>query len=96
MKSYYVYIMSSLSKRLYVGVTSNLLGRVWQHKQKKIDGFTKRYNITKLVWYEETNDVYAALEYERKIKKWRREKKIILIEKKNYGWLDLSENWYDF
>lgn len=88
--------MSSLSKRLYVGVTSNLLGRVWQHKQKKIDGFTKRYNITKLVWYEETNDVYAALEYERKIKKWRREKKIILIEKKNYGWLDLSENWYDF
>ena len=88
--------MSSLSKRLYVGVTSNLLGRVWQHKQKKIDGLTKRYNITKLVWYEETNDVYAALEYERKIKKWRREKKIILIEKKNYGWLDLSENWYDF
>ncbi len=94
MKSYYVYILSSLSRRLYVGVTSDLEGRAWQHKNRIGSQFTSKYNINRLVWYEETNDVWTALEYEKKIKKWRREKKIKLIEEFNSGWLDLSENWY--
>ncbi len=94
MKSYYVYILSSLSRRLYVGVTSDLEGRVWQHKNQIGSKFTSKYNINRLVWYEDTNDVWTALEYEKKIKKWRREKKIKLIEEFNSGWLDLSENWY--
>ena len=94
MKSYYFYILSSLSRRLYVGVTSDLEGRAWQHKNRIGSQFTSKYNINRLVWYEETNDVWTALEYEKKIKKWRREKKIKLIEEFNSGWLDLSENWY--
>ncbi len=94
-KTYYVYIMASLSRRLYTGVTSDLEGRVWQHKSKTIDGFTKRYNITRLVFFEETNDIYTALEYEKRIKGWRREKKIYLIEEQNKGWLDLAEQWFE-
>ncbi|NQU27839.1 MAG: GIY-YIG nuclease family protein [Candidatus Marinimicrobia bacterium] len=94
MKLYYVYIMSSLSRRLYIGITSDLEGRVWQHKNRIGSQFTSKYNINRLVWYEETNDVWTALEYEKKMKKWRREKKINLIEEFNSGWLDLSENWY--
>ncbi|MFQ6606869.1 MAG: GIY-YIG nuclease family protein [Fidelibacterota bacterium] len=94
-KTYYVYLLASLSRRLYTGMTSDLVGRVWQHKRKIADGFTKRYNIDRLVWYESTNDVWAAIEWEKRIKSWRREKKIRLIEKDNPGWLDLAENWYD-
>ncbi len=60
-----------------------------------MDGFTKRYNITRLVYYDETNDVWEALEFEKRIKGWRREKKIRLIEEQNKGWLDLAEQWFD-
>jgi putative endonuclease len=94
-KTYYVYILASLSRRLYTGMTSDLMGRVWQHKNKVAGGFTKRYNINRLVWYESTNDVWVAIEWEKRIKSWRREKKIQLIEKHNPGWLDLAEGWYD-
>ena len=94
-KTYYVYIMASLNRRIYTGVTSDLESRVWQHKSKIMDGFTKRYNITRLVYYDETNDVWEALEYEKRIKGWRREKKIRLIEEQNKGWLDLAEQWFD-
>ena len=68
MKQYYVYIMTNKSKTLYIGVTDNLERRVYEHKNKLIEGFTKRYNITKLVYYEETNDVQSAIKREKQIK----------------------------
>ena len=88
-KLYCVYILASLSHVLYVGVTGDLCHRIYQHKHKLLDGFTKRYNVDRLVYYEETNDVWAAIRREKQIKKWRREKKIALIESVNTGWRDL-------
>ena len=91
---YYVYMMTNHSGTLYVGVTNDLHRRIWQHKQKLIEGFTKRYNITRLVYYEETSDVTAAIAREKQIKGWLRKKKIALIESLNPGWKDLSDGWY--
>jgi putative endonuclease len=93
MKSYYVYIMTNKSKTLYTGVTNDLIRRVYEHKHKLIPGFTQKYNITKLVYYEETSDVYSAIAREKQIKGWLREKKINLIESMNPNWVDLSLNW---
>jgi putative endonuclease len=95
MKRYYVYIMTNRSGTLYVGMTNDLQRRVWEHKQKLIEGFTKRYNITRLVYYEETPDVADAIAREKQIKGWLRRKKIALIESLNHGWKDLSDGWYD-
>ena len=78
---------------MYVGVTNNLETRVDQHKHKRIEGFTKRYNITRLVYFETTNDVLAAITREKQIKGWGRAKKIALIESMNAQWKDLSEDW---
>jgi len=94
MKQYYVYIMTNHSGTLYVGVTNDLRRRVWEHKQKLVEGFTKRYNITRLVCYEETPDANAAIVREKQIKGWLRKKKIALIESLNAGWKELSEGWY--
>ena len=94
MNQYYVYIMTNNSKTLYTGVTNNLMRRVYEHKNKMIDGFTKKYNITKLVYYEETNDVQAAIAREKQIKGWLRKKKIDLIEIMNPEWKDLSAGWF--
>ena len=94
MRTYYVYIMTNHSKTLYTGMTGDLHRRVWQHKHKLVEGFTKRYNITRLVFYEETSDVGAALAREKQIKGWLRRKKITLIESMNPEWRDLSEDWY--
>ncbi|MCX8015273.1 MAG: GIY-YIG nuclease family protein [candidate division WOR-3 bacterium] len=80
---------------LYVGVTSNLIKRVFEHKQKLIPGFTKKYNINKLVYYEETNDVTTAIAREKQIKGWLRSKKISLIKSVNPQWCDLSKGWFD-
>ena len=75
-KSYYVYILTNWNNKvMYVGITNNLERRLYEHKQKLIDGFTKKYNLNKLVYFEETNDVLVAIEREKEIKKWRREKK---------------------
>ena len=93
MKHYYVYIMTNRSRTLYTGVTNNLTRRVFEHKHHLIDGFTKKYNITKLVYYEETNDVREAIAREKQIKGWLRKKKIALIEAMNPEWEDLSEGW---
>ncbi len=93
MKQYYVYIMTNRSGTLYTGMTNDLRRRVWQHKQKLIAGFTSRYNITRLVYYEETSDVHSALAREKQIKGWLRKKKIALIESANPDWQDLSEGW---
>ena len=91
MKTYYVYILSNESKTsLYIGVTSNLIKRIEQHKGKEIDGFTKKYNINRLVYYESTNNIKAAIEREKCIKAWKREWKENLINTNNPAWEDLS------
>jgi putative endonuclease len=93
-KEYYVYIMTNKSRTLYTGVTSNLMRRVQEHKEKLIEGFTSKYNIHILVYYESTSSVYAALAREKQIKGWLRAKKIALIESENPEWKDLSFEWY--
>jgi putative endonuclease len=95
MNNYYVYIMTNNSKTLYTGMTNDLTRRVYEHKQKLTPGFTQKYNITKLVYFEETSDVNAAISREKQIKGWLREKKITLIELMNPEWKDLSVGWYD-
>ena len=90
MNSYWVYILcSKRNGTLYVGVTNNLIRRVYEHKQKLIDGFTKKYDINKLIYTEEFNDVYAAIYREKCIKKWNRSWKLKLIEQYNPEWEDL-------
>ena len=92
MKIYCVYIMASKKKgTLYIGVTSNLQRRVWQHKNDAHDGFTKKYGVHRLVWYETTTDIQEAIQREKQMKKWRRQWKINLIEKENPRWDDLYE-----
>ena len=93
-KTYYVYIMTNRSKTLYTGMTNNLHRRVYEHKTKQGSGFTRKYNIDRLVYYEETPDVKAAIAREKQIKGWLREKKIALIEETNPNWEDLSVGWY--
>ena len=80
---------------LYTGVTNNLERRIYEHKNKLIEGFTSKYNVNKLVYFEETSDINAALAREKEIKGWRREKKNRLIEQINPGWADLSEGWFE-
>lgn len=87
--------MTNCSRTLYTGVTNNIERRVWEHRNKLIKGFTKKYNITFLVYYETTPDIKTALSREKQIKGWRREKKIKLIEEMNPRWNDLSERWFD-
>jgi putative endonuclease len=89
MKQYCIYILTNYSKTLYIGVTNNLKKRVWEHKNKFVEGFTKKYNIDKLIYYEQADNVYVALAREKQLKKWRREKKVNLIEKFNPLWIDL-------
>ena len=94
MKLYYTYIMSSLGGTLYTGVTSNIVNRVYTHKQRITPGFTRRYNVTRLVYYEETRDINYAIAREKEIKGWRRCKKIALIESLNPKWIDLANDWF--
>ena len=82
-KSYWVYILTNKSFTLYVGVTSNLQKRIWEHRNKLIDGFTKRYNIDKLIYVEGFKDVNQAIAREKQIKSWSRQKKMILIKSEN-------------
>jgi putative endonuclease len=91
---YCVYILSSSTRVLYVGCTSDLNRRMFQHKHGLLPGFTKRYRVTRLVWYDCTPNVAAAVAREREIKGWSREKKIRLIEATNRGWLDLAADWF--
>lgn len=93
-KQYYVYIMTNISGTLYTGVTNNLERRVYEHKHKLLPGFTARYNIARLVYYEAAPDPRAAIAREKQIKGWRRAKKIALIESMNPEWADLSADWY--
>ena len=93
--SYYVYIMSNRHKTLYIGVTNDLERRVYEHKNGLTPGFTKRYDINRLVLYEEFSDVNEAIAREKRLKGWVRRRKIELIEAVNPGWEDLAAEWYD-
>jgi putative endonuclease len=90
MKQYYVYILASKRNgTLYIGVTNNLLKRVYEHKNNLIEGFTQKYNVHNLVYYEQHNDIGKAITREKQMKKWKRQWKIELIEKSNPQWNDL-------
>ena len=88
-RAYCVYILTSIKRVLYVGVTSDLEGRIWEHKWKITSGFAARYNVDRLVYVESYREVNDAIDREKQIKKWRRSKKIQLIESKNPDWKDL-------
>ncbi|HBI17541.1 MAG: Excinuclease ABC C subunit domain protein [Candidatus Moranbacteria bacterium GW2011_GWF2_34_56] len=95
MKHYYVYMLTNKKEgALYIGITNNLERRIYEHKNKKIKGFTEKYNLDKLVFYEDTNDVSFAIQREKQLKKWNRQWKINLIEKDNSNWIDLASSWY--
>jgi putative endonuclease len=85
--------MASSSGTLYIGVTNKLKRRVYQHKRKLVKGFTEKHNITRLVHYEETNDIHAAIAREKQLKGWVRRRKVELIQSENPKWQDLSEGW---
>jgi putative endonuclease len=93
MGMYYVYILTNRSGTLYVGMTNNLARRLYEHRHKLIPGFTSDYNIDRLVYFECSGDVRAAIAREKQIKRWRREKKMALIESVNRDWHDLSQKW---
>ena len=88
---YYIYIMASKSGTLYIGVTNDLVRRVYEHKYNLIDGFTKKYNVNKLVYFEQTENVMSALNREKQLKNWHRDWKINLIKSVNPKWRDLSD-----
>ncbi len=95
-KTYYVYILASKRNgTLYIGVTNNFERRMYEHKNKLIYGFAKKYNVDKLVHFETTNDIRAAIQREKRLKKWYRKWKITLIEKENPEWKDLSKDWFE-
>jgi putative endonuclease len=94
MRDYYVYIMTNRSGTLYTGVTNNLERRVSEHRRKLVPGFTRKYDITRLVYYETAADVRDAITREKQIKSWRRSKKVALIRGLNPRWKDLAEGWY--
>lgn len=89
MDTYYVYIMASKKDgTLYIGITNNLIRRAHEHKNDLVEGFTKKYDIHNLVYYEQHNDIYTAIDREKKLKKWNRQWKINLIENHNPNWKD--------
>ncbi len=95
MKQFFVYIMASKSRVLYTGMTSDLKRRVYQHRHKLAEGFTSKYNVTRLVYFEATTDVESAIAREKQVKAWSRAKRVALIESVNPTWKDLSEGWLD-
>jgi putative endonuclease len=94
MNQYYIYIMTNGVRTLFIGMTNNLTRRVYEHKHKLVVGFTKKYNINMLAYYEVTNDVESAIAHEKQLKGWLRSKKVALIESANPHWKDLSLEWY--
>ncbi|SNT61681.1 putative endonuclease [Tardiphaga sp. OK246] len=88
--TYYFYLLASRKYgTLYIGVTNDLIRRVYEHRSKEVDGFTRRYDVDKLVWFEVYDDVLSAIAREKELKKWRRDWKIRLIEEQNPNWMDL-------
>jgi putative endonuclease len=93
-RHYFVYMVASISRVLYTGMTSNLLKRVWEHKNGVFEGFSKQYKCHRLVWYESYDDVANAIDREKQLKRWNRTKKEWLIAQKNPTWEDLAAEWY--
>ena len=92
---YYVYILTNKTDTvMYIGVTNDLRRRLYEHKNEQIEGFTKKYHVHKLVYFEEYSEVNDAIAREKQLKRWVRRKKDALINKTNPLWLDLSEGWY--
>ena len=89
-RTFFVYIVASLSRVIYVGVTNDLERRIAEHREKAISGFTARYNVTRLVYFEQYDRASEAIAREKQLKRWTRAKKIALIEKNNLTWSDLS------
>jgi putative endonuclease len=90
-RHYYIYVLTNWNNRvIYIGVTNDLERRVFEHKNKLVKGFTEKYNVNNLVYFEETGDVNAALAREKEIKKWRREKKDALVTNSNPQWTELK------
>jgi putative endonuclease len=94
-RQYWVYILSSVSGVLYIGVTNNLERRLWEHRQKKVSGFSAKYNTTRLVRCEEFRYINDAIAREKELKGWRREKKVALINSENPRWRDLAAGWFE-
>ena len=94
MRTCWMYILCSRSGVLYIGMTNDIKRRVWQHKRKEIPGFTAKYNVDRLVFFEEFPNADQAIVNEKKLKGWTRAKKIALIERSNPTWVDLSEGWF--
>ena len=94
MRSYWVYIMSGRTRTLYIGVTNNIERRVYEHRKKSVPGFTSKYCLDRLVYFEEHVDIREAVGREKQIKPWRREKKVALLESLNPRWRDLSRDWH--
>ena len=92
MKTFYVYIITSKTGTLYIGLTSNIKRRVYEHKQHIVPGFTDKYDIDHLLYFETLVDSLSAIRREKQIKAWRRDKKVQLIDSQNPGWNDLSED----
>ena len=91
---YFVYILANWDDSvLYICVTGNLERRLYEHRNGLVDGFTKKYNVHKLVYFEHTGDVYSAISREKQLKKWSRQKKNELIKRMNPDWVDLTKNW---
>jgi len=90
----HIYMMTNAQRKLYVGVTSNIEKRVWQHKQLEIPGYTQQNKLTQLVYIEEFGDIRVAIAREKQLKGWLRAKKIKLIRDTNPTWADLAANWY--
>ena len=93
-KAMYVYVLASATRRLYVGVTNNLIRRVWQHRCGAIPGLTKKYSISRLVYFESFDDPMVAIRREKQLKSWARVKKLALVESMNAGWTDYAEDWF--
>jgi putative endonuclease len=93
MKNYWIYIMSGRTRRLYVGITNDLERRVYEHRSKSVPGFTSKYHLDRLIYFEEHPDIRDAISREKQIKSWRRKKKLTLIELLNPKWRDLSLDW---
>ena len=92
--NYYVYILTNFNNKvMYIGVTNNLERRLYEHKNGIFEGFTKKYNVKKLVYFEETNNIIEAIQREKQLKKKKKKKKNLLVEMQNKEWKDISDNW---
>jgi len=90
----YVYVLASKTRRLYVGVTNDMVRRLWQHRTGQVPGFTKKYSVSRLVYFESFDDPSVAIKREKQLKSWARVKKLALIESSNPGWVDHAADWF--